>query len=153
MIAEIPGHEVESEYEPIRGQKPNTEPEVKSSYTESAKNACKNAGQKTDVVTQSKTRGVDDDEDDASVIDIEEFDDESEGEVYPGIKQEATKVADMTENDDEDNHPSLSERDSVPPMESLDRGKRVQLTRQMLIPTMKGKTMMKECTRGRFPQD
>ena len=50
------------------------EPEVKSSYSERAKNARKNAGQKTDVVKQSKTRGVDDDEDDASVIDIEESD-------------------------------------------------------------------------------
>ena len=68
FIAEIPGIEVESDYEPIIGPKPNTEPEVKSSYAERAKNARKNAGRKTDVVTKSKTRGVDDDEDDASVI-------------------------------------------------------------------------------------
>ena len=42
---------------------------------------------KTDFVTQSKTRGVDDGEDDASVIDIEESDYESYGGVYPGIKK------------------------------------------------------------------
>ena len=39
FIAEIPGIEVESDYEPIIGPKPNTEPEVKSSYVERAKNA------------------------------------------------------------------------------------------------------------------
>ena len=75
FMDEIPGIEVESNHEPIIGPKPKTEPEVKSSYSERAKNARKNAGQKTDVVTQSNTRGVDDDEDDASVIEIEESDD------------------------------------------------------------------------------
>ena len=59
--------------------------------------------------------------------------------MYPGIKQEAIKVEDVPENDDEDNPPSLSKRDSVPPMASLDRGKRVRLPRHMLIPTAKGK--------------
>ena len=43
-------------------------------------------------MTQSRTRGVDDDEDDDSVIEIEESDDESDGGVYPGIKKEAIKV-------------------------------------------------------------
>ena len=37
FIAEIPGIEVESNYEPIIGPKPNTEPEVKSSYADRAK--------------------------------------------------------------------------------------------------------------------
>ena len=37
FIAEIPGIEVESDYEPIIWPKPNTEPEVKSSYAERAK--------------------------------------------------------------------------------------------------------------------
>ena len=32
FIAEIPGIEVKRDYEPIIGPKPNTEPEVKSSY-------------------------------------------------------------------------------------------------------------------------
>ena len=41
FIAEIPGIEVESNYEPIIGPKPNTEPEVKSSYVERAKNHVK----------------------------------------------------------------------------------------------------------------
>ena len=59
--------------------------------------------------------------------------------MYPGIKQEAIKVEDVPEDDDEDNPPSLSERDSLPPMASLGRGKRVRVPRQMLIPTMKGK--------------
>ena len=76
FISEIPGIEVESDYDQIIGPKPNTEPEVNSSYAERAKNARENAGQKTDVVTQSKTRVVDDDEDDDSVIDIEESEDE-----------------------------------------------------------------------------
>ena len=71
FIAEIPGIEVESDYEPIIGPKPNTEPEVKSSYAERAKTTRKSVGQKTDVVTQSKTIGVDDDEYYASVIYIE----------------------------------------------------------------------------------
>ena len=82
---------------------------------------------------------MDDDKDDASVIEIEESDDESDGGMYPRIKQEANKVEDVPENDDEDNPPSLVKRDSVPPMASLGRGKRVQVPRQMLIPTMKGK--------------
>ena len=43
-------------------------------------------------MTKSKTRGVDDDEDDASVTEIEESDDESDGGVYPGTEQEAIKV-------------------------------------------------------------
>ena len=63
-----PGIEVKSDYEPIIVPKPNTEPEVNSSYVERAKKARKNYSRKTDVVTQSKTIGVDDDEDDASVI-------------------------------------------------------------------------------------
>ena len=41
FIAEIPGIEVESDYEPIIGPTPNTEPEVKSSYAERAKNNLK----------------------------------------------------------------------------------------------------------------
>ena len=115
FIAEIPIIEVESNYKPIIGPKPNTEPEVKSLYTERAKKACKNDGRRMDVLSQSKTRVVDDDEDDASDIEIEESDDESDVVVYPGIKQEAIKVEDVPENDDEDNRPSLAERDSVPP--------------------------------------
>ena len=87
FIAEIPGIEVESDYAPIKGPKSNTEPEVKSSYSERAKNERKNAGRKTDVVTQFKTRGVDNDEDDDSIIEIEESDDESDVGVYPVIKQ------------------------------------------------------------------
>ena len=59
--------------------------------------------------------------------------------MYPRIKQEAIKVEDVPENDDEDNPPSLAEQDSIPPMSSLVRGKRVQVPSQMLIPTMKGK--------------
>ena len=51
FIAEIPGIEVESDYEPIIGPKPNTEQEFKSSYAERTKNARKNSGRKTDVVT------------------------------------------------------------------------------------------------------
>ena len=39
FIAEIPGIEVESDYEPIILSKPNTEKEVKSSYKERAKKA------------------------------------------------------------------------------------------------------------------
>ena len=139
FIAEIPGIEVESNYEPIIGPKPNTEPEVKSSYVERTKNAHKIAGRNTDVVKQSKARGVDDYEDDASDIEIEESDDESDGGVYPGIKQEAIKFEDVPENDDEDNPPSLAKRGSVPPMASRGRGKRVRVPKQMLIPTMKGK--------------
>ena len=45
----------------------------------------------------------------------------------------------MPENDDEDNPPSMDEQDSVPPIARLGRAKRVQLPRQMLIPTTKGK--------------
>ena len=41
FIAEIPGIEVESNYEPIIGPKPNTEPEVNSSYAEHTKKARK----------------------------------------------------------------------------------------------------------------
>ena len=59
--------------------------------------------------------------------------------MYPGIKQEAIKVEDVPENDDEDNPPSLTERDSVPPVASLVIGNRVRVPRQMLIHTMKGK--------------
>ena len=44
FIAEIPGIEVKSDYDPIIGPKPNTEPEVNSSYAEPTKKAHKNAG-------------------------------------------------------------------------------------------------------------
>ena len=44
FIAEIPGFEVESDYEPTIGPSPNTDPEVNSSYAERAKNTRKNAG-------------------------------------------------------------------------------------------------------------
>ena len=87
FIAEIPCIEVKSDYEPIIGPKPNTEPEVKSSYAQRTKNAHKNAGRKKDVVTQSNTIVVDNDVDVASIIEIEEYDDESDGGVYPGIKK------------------------------------------------------------------
>ena len=53
--------------------------------------------------------------------------------------QEAIQVEDVPEDDDEDNPPSLAKRDSVPPMASLGRGKRVIVPRHMLISTMKGK--------------
>ena len=79
---------------------------------------------KTDVVTNPKNRGVDDDEYDASVVDIEESDDDSDGGLYPGINQEAIKIEGIPENDDEDNPPSLAERDNIPPMASLDKDKR-----------------------------
>ena len=59
--------------------------------------------------------------------------------MYPGIKQEAIKVEDVPEDDDEGNSPSLYERDIVPPIASLGRGKRVRVPMQMLITTMKGK--------------
>ena len=49
------------------------------------------------------------------------------------------QVEDVPEDDDEYNPPSLAERDSVPPMASLGRGKRVRVPRKMLIPTMKEK--------------
>ena len=42
FITDIPGIEVESNYEPIIGPKPNMEPEVNSSYAKRAKNARKN---------------------------------------------------------------------------------------------------------------
>ena len=89
-------------------------------------------------MTQSKIRKVDDDEDYASFIDIEYSDDESDGGVYPRIKQEAIQVEDVPEDDDDDNSPSLAKWDSVSPMASLVRGKRVRVPRRMLIPTMKG---------------
>ena len=44
FIAEFPGIEVESAYEPIIRPKPKMEPEVNSSYAERAKKARKNAG-------------------------------------------------------------------------------------------------------------
>ena len=68
----------------------------------------KNAGRKTYVVTQSNTIGVDDDDDDASVIEIEDSDDESDRGVYPKIKQEEIQVEDVPEDDDEDNYLSLA---------------------------------------------
>ena len=92
-------------------------------------------------MTQSKTRVVDDndDEDDSSVIEIEDSDDKSDGGVYPGIKQEAIQVEDVPEDNDEDNPPSLAKRESVPPMAIQGKDKRVRVPRQMLIPTRKGK--------------
>ena len=65
--------------------------------------------------------------------------DESYRGVYPGIKQEAIQVEDVPEDYDEDNPPSLAEQDSIPPMASLGRGKRVRVPRQILIHMMKGK--------------
>ena len=59
--------------------------------------------------------------------------------MYSGIKQEAIKVEDVPEDDDEDNPPSLTDQDSVPPMANLVRGKRVRVSRQILILIMKGK--------------
>ena len=59
--------------------------------------------------------------------------------MYPGINQEAVKVEDVPENYDEYNPPSLPERDSVPPMSSIGRGKKLGVPRQILIPTIKGK--------------
>ena len=73
-------------------------------------------------MTKSNTIRVDDDEGDASVIEIEEYDEESDGGVYPGIKKEAIKVEDVPENDDYDNPCSMAEQDIVHPMESLGRG-------------------------------
>ena len=66
-------------------------------------------------MTHSKNRGVDNDEDDASAIEIEEYDDESDGGVYPRVKKEAIRIEDVPGYDDEDNPPSLAERDSLPP--------------------------------------
>ena len=92
FISEISGIEVESNYDPIIGPKPNTEPEVKSSYAERAQNARKNAGINTDVVTQSETRGVDDDENDASNIEIEESEDKSDGGCIPESSKKQSKL-------------------------------------------------------------
>ena len=96
---------------------------------------------------------MDDDEDDASLKEIEGSDYESDVGVYPKIKQEAIKVEEVPEDDDEDSPPSLAERDSVRPMASLGRGKREIVPRQMLIPKIKGKHHDKGVYEGvGFPQ-
>ena len=59
----------------------------------------------------------------------------------------------MPEHDDEDNPSSLADQDRVPPMESLGICNRVQVPRQMIIPTMKRKHHEKEVYEGvGFPQ-
>ena len=59
----------------------------------------------------------------------------------------------MTEDDDEDNPPSLTKRDIVPPMASLGRGNRVRVPRQMFIYTVKGKDHDEGVYKGAgFPQ-
>ena len=59
--------------------------------------------------------------------------------MHIGIKQEEIQVEDMPEDDDEDNPPNRADRDSIPPMASLGRCKRVRAPSQMLISMMKGK--------------
>ena len=70
--------------------------------------------------------------------------------MYNGIKQEAIQVEDVPEDDEEDNPPIMAERDSVPPLARIGRGKRVRVPSYMLIPTIKGKHYDKEpvCRRG-----
>ena len=59
--------------------------------------------------------------------------------MHIGIKQEEIQVEDMPEDYDEDNSTSLADRDSIPPMASLGRCKRVRAPSQMHISMMKGK--------------
>ena len=74
--------------------------------------------------------------------------------MYNRINQEAIKLEDMPEDDDEDNPPSLSEQDSVPPLERLGRGKRVRVPTQMLIHTMERKQYDEVVYKGvGFPQN
>ena len=60
FIAEIPGIEVDSNYDKIIGPKPDEEQDVKPSISERAAAVHRNAGLEANVDVQITTRGVDD---------------------------------------------------------------------------------------------
>ena len=131
FIAEIPGIPIESDYQEV--EPPNTSSQVqKMPAAQRTAAARTNAGLNMKVTTQIKSRGVDEGDDDASVIDATGSDDESE-----------------VENEDDhfpaegvDSKIKSEPQDSgVPPQDAgLRRSSRLQTPGRKFIPTMTGQS-------------
>ena len=119
-IAEVPGIEVQGDYDQIIGPKPDAGTHKKiPSVTQRMAEASKNAGRNLEANTQVKTRGVNIGSSDGSVIDLSGDDDKPDGGVYP-VKQELVIIeeapddapslvcgSDRDNSDDEDDDSSL----------------------------------------------
>ena len=87
FTAEIPGIEIDSDYDKIIGPKLDEEQDAKPSISERAAAARRSAGLETNVDVQVTTRGVDADIEENPVDEVDnESDDESNGGVYPLVK-------------------------------------------------------------------
>ena len=131
FITEIPGIDMDSDYEKIIGPKPDEEQDAKPLISEHAEDARRNAGLESNVDVHVTTRGVDDDIEETPVYEVDdESDDELDGGVYPPVKEE--------EHDSGDD-PEEEENDQPEPEVTLGRVQRIRRPPQRLIPTMKGK--------------
>ena len=87
-IAEVPGIEVQGDYDKIIGPKPDAGTHKKiPSVTKRMAKASKNTGHNLEANTQVNSRGVNIDSSDRSVIDLSGENDKPDGGVYP-VKQE-----------------------------------------------------------------
>jgi hypothetical protein len=101
FIAEIPGIEVEGDFEPISGKQPDVEPPEKSTTAERATVARRNSGCDKIVTRSAKPRGVDIGSRN-EVIEIEDSDDKSDGGVYQEVKKEIKMEIFQVEDVDSD---------------------------------------------------
>ena len=87
-----------SDYEKIIRPKPDEEQDVKPSISELAAAARINAGLETNVDVQVTTRGVDDDIEETPVDEVDDqYDNKSDGGVYPLVKEEEHDLGDDPE--------------------------------------------------------
>ena len=142
FIAEVPGIEVQGDYDMIIGSKPDVGSDKEMpSFAQRTAEASENYGRNLEANTQVKARGVDISSSDGSVIDLSGDDDEPDVGVYH-VKQEPVIIEETFNNKEGDDAPSLvygndsnssdNEDDDPPP---TGRGHRVRVTLKKYTPT------------------
>ena len=131
FIAEIPGIDMDSDYEKIIGPKPDEEQDANPWVSKREAAARRNAGLETNVDVHVTTRGVDDDIEETPVDEVnDESDDKSDGGVYPLVAEE-----DHSSGYDPEEEGNYQPEPEVP----IGRIHRIRRPQKKIIPTMKGK--------------
>ena len=147
FIAEVPGIEVQGDYDMIIRPKPDAGLDKEMlSVAQHMTEASENAGRNLEANTQVKARGVDIGSSDGSVIDLRGDNDEPDGGVYH-VKQELVIIKEASDDEEGDDAPSLvygsdsdssdNEDDNPSP---TGRGHRVRVATKNYTPSHNNKT-------------
>ena len=106
-ISEVPGIEVQGDYDKIIKPKPEAGTHKKiPSVTQRLAETRENAGRNLEANTQVKARGVNIGSSDGSVIDLSGDNDKPDGGVYP-VKKESVIIEEEPDDEEGDGAPSL----------------------------------------------